>query len=282
MIAISNVTDLIAINENPSLKYYLTNDIYLDGMLWSPINNFSGILDGCGYTIQDFIINTTSASQMGFIINNNGTIKNLKISNARYTVSTSQLMNVMYSLFVCTNNGIIDNVTILDSQFNVTYSLNYHDIYEDLTRTLYVSAFAGINKGTISNSKNYVDMNVKISSRGRQTLTSYIGSIAGLNSGNIENCYSEFKMTNYNTGSNYGNTNAGTTSIYINLGGLIGSNTGIVSKSTANINLESTTNKDSQSTIYYTRIGGFIGNNSGEISESISYGSLFTYIPATD
>lgn len=278
MIAISDASGLFAIKDNPSSKYYLTNDIYLEGQLWTPIPEFSGVLDGKGYTIQDFIINSTTDTEVAFIIKNYGTIKNLKMTNVRYTVSTSQLMSVSYSLLVCSNEGIVDNVILLDSQFNVTYSLNYHDIYNDLTRTIYISSLVGVNKGTISNSKNYVDMNVKISSRGRQVLTCYVGSIAGLNEGNVENCYAEFKMNNSNSGSNYGNTNAGSTSIYINIGGLIGLNSGEVTKSVSNVIFDSTTSKDSQSTIYYTRIGGFVGNNNGKINESISYGSINTLI----
>ena len=277
-IEIKDSEGLLAINDNPTYQYYLANDINLEGLLWSPIVEFSGVLDGKGHTIHNFIMNTTTDPNMAFVINNYGVIKNLKMSNVRCTVSTSQLMNVSYSLLVANNHGAIDNVTMLDSQFDITYSLNYHDIYNDLTRNAYISSIAAINNGTISNSKNYVDMDVKISSRGRQVLTSFVGSIAGLNNGMIDNCYAEFAMDSTNSGSNYGNTNAGTTSIYLNIGGLIGSNAGEITKSISNINFNGTTNTNSQGTIYNTRIGGLVGNNSGKISESISYGSMIAQI----
>ncbi len=273
-IEIKDAESLLAINDNPTYNYYLVNDIDLEGAVWTPITLFSGALDGKGYTIKNLIMNTTAASEMAFIINNNGAIKNLCMSNVRYTVSTSQLMNTAYSLLVCNNNGIIDNVVMLDSQFDVTYSLNYHDVYNDLTRNTYVSCIAAINNGSISNSKNYVDMNVKINSRGRQVLTNYIGSISGANKGKIDNCYAEFNMDSSNSGSNYGNTNAGWTSIYLNIGGLIGYNSGDVIKSISNVNFKCTTSGSSQDTIYYARIGGFVGNNAGKINESISYGEM--------
>lgn len=273
-IEITDAEGLLAIKDNPTYNYYLANDIDLDGALWTPISLFSGEIDGNGYTIKNLIMNTTAASEMAFIIKNEGVIKNLCMSNIRYTVSTGQLMNTLYSILVCNNNGIIDNVVMSDSQFDVTYSLNYHDIYNDLTRNTYASCIAAINNGTIINSKNYVDMNVNISSRGRQVLTSYIGSIAGVNNKKIDNCYAEFNMDSSNSGSNYGNTNAGCTSIYLNIGGLIGYNTGEVGKSISKVNFECRTSSNSQDTVYYSRIGGFVGNNSGRINESISYGDL--------
>ena len=52
---ISTAAEFLAIAQNPSGNYYLTDDINLKGNFWTPIESFTVKLDGRGYTVEDII-----------------------------------------------------------------------------------------------------------------------------------------------------------------------------------------------------------------------------------
>jgi hypothetical protein len=58
--AVSNATELQAMSG--SGKYYLTADINLAGVTWTPITGFTGVLDGRNYTISNLTINSAASN----------------------------------------------------------------------------------------------------------------------------------------------------------------------------------------------------------------------------
>lgn len=61
--AVGNATELEAMTG--ANKYYLTNDIDLDGVTWTPITTFTGVFDGRGYTIRNLTISAAASDNQG-------------------------------------------------------------------------------------------------------------------------------------------------------------------------------------------------------------------------
>lgn len=82
---ISSAEELKAI-AGTSLEYKLSGDIDLSGVEWTPIGDFTGVLDGNGYAIKNLTINA-SESNVGLFSTLSGTVKNLKLENVSVTAS---------------------------------------------------------------------------------------------------------------------------------------------------------------------------------------------------
>ena len=77
---IATAADLEKLRENPEEDYTLTANIHLDEN-FTPIDYFAGTLNGQGHTISGLTIRDDSTNQIGFIVENRGTIRNLGFSN---------------------------------------------------------------------------------------------------------------------------------------------------------------------------------------------------------
>ena len=88
---ISSAADLSKLRADPDGNFVLTTDLVLSGD-FTPIANFSGILDGQGHMISNLSITATSSQpSVAFIISNGGTIKNLGFIDVTVTgISTSK------------------------------------------------------------------------------------------------------------------------------------------------------------------------------------------------
>ena len=92
---INSIVEKIQKNTDDARKgsYYLKEDIYLEGKVWTPISSFSGTLDGCGYTIYGLTIDdsvTSSSSDFGLFAQTSGaTIKNLILKDVNINCSSS-------------------------------------------------------------------------------------------------------------------------------------------------------------------------------------------------
>ena len=108
---------------------YLTNDIDLDGIEWTPIgdyrfsaNRFCGTFDGQNHTISNFKItkktdkNDSNKSSYGFFGNLEGTVKNLTIANAK--VSSYAYTAALVGRF---NNGLIENCHVVGCTVSNSY-----------------------------------------------------------------------------------------------------------------------------------------------------------------
>ena len=108
---------------------YLTNDVNLDNMEWTPIgdyrfsaNRFCGTFDGQNHTISNFKItkktdkNDSNKSSYGFFGNLEGTLRNLTIANA--TVNSYAYTGALVGRF---NNGLIENCHVVGCTVSNTY-----------------------------------------------------------------------------------------------------------------------------------------------------------------
>ena len=69
--------------------YHLKADIDLSGTSWTPIEGFTGLLLGNGFTIKNLTIES-SASNVGFFTTLEGIVQNVKFENVKINVSGSQ------------------------------------------------------------------------------------------------------------------------------------------------------------------------------------------------
>ena len=112
-----------------NVTIYLENDIDLDGIEWTPIgdyrfsaNRFCGTFDGQHHTISNFQItkktdkNDSNKSSYGFFGNLEGTVKNVKVSNAN--VNSYAYTAALVGRF---NNGLIENCHVVDCAVSNTY-----------------------------------------------------------------------------------------------------------------------------------------------------------------
>lgn len=134
--------------------YRLGCDIAIEDS-WTPIQDFTGTLDGDGYTIKD--LNATGKNHAGLIANMTGTVKNLTVYG---NISAGKIAGVIAG----ENNGIIENCVAVGS-----ISVN----------TDYTGGICGKNNGTVKNC---------LTSLYSITASSFAGGIAGGNFGTIENC----------------------------------------------------------------------------------------------
>jgi len=175
---ITTVTHLNNVREfsNSNLHFKLGNNINLQNTQWTPIASFNGNFDGNGYSISNLKMTYTSNDSLGYGLfsNNNGTIKNLKVTaNINFQNFSSGYVELMKSVGVIAvnNYGTIEN-----SQ--VSSSGNDPMIY---CKKFFTGAVGGItarNYGSINSCKN----NGIIYSSGDT------GGIAGYIMGVIANC----------------------------------------------------------------------------------------------
>jgi len=165
-IPITDAAGLAAIKDNLSGSYYLDADINLSTYgNWMPLGNsgsqFTGTLDGKGYTISNLTINNPSTDYQGLFgyIGTGGTVKNVGIVGG--SVSGK---NYVGGLAGCNDGGILENCY---TTCNVSGE--------------YIGGLVGeiLTGGVVKNC--YTTGNVSGSN--------YIGGITGYNVGIIENCY---------------------------------------------------------------------------------------------
>ena len=284
-IAVSTAEDFIAIAQSPSRSFYLTNDINLKGAMLLPIGNFTGTLNGCGYTVKNFNVNTTSLSDyQGLFRINNGRISDIIFSDYTFNINIANAQKVLYGAAVGSivglNKGTLYNIELYSSSINtsITVSMPKGSTHSIL---IHIGGIVGINEGRIEKLELDYANNV--------ILNLYNGSfgISG-DACDIEMYFNVGKTCGYNKGDIEGVLSTGLFSIDAELGreqhdletncyigGMIGKNEGKVLRSSYEGDI--TYSKDS-SLIWlereYAVIGGFVGLNYGEVSESFAITSI--------
>ena len=116
------------INANLDGKFILMNDIDLSGVSWTPIQNFTGTLDGNGYTIKNLTYSNTSTSTKYkglFGLVDGAEFRNLTLDNMNVTVQTSTSGGYAHAgiLAAYAKNGVVvENVTVTNSSVKGTYA----------------------------------------------------------------------------------------------------------------------------------------------------------------
>ena len=235
-IAISSKSDLDNIRNNPSGKYYLTDnivftdddfnvggDFYNSGAGWIPIKNFTGVLDGKGFNIigLKIIFNSTKNSTgVGLFATTNGAvIKNITLRDG--TV-------VSYASSILYNGGVVGDA--VNTTFINCYNYNIIKGYSSggiAGRATNATIFQNcINYGEISFAETYDDYyyggivghakeNVQFIECGNYGFIN-CGSSGSSGGGIVGFCYTEIKIEAC--------YNYGTVSYATDSGGIVGSN----------------------------------------------------------
>ena len=137
--------DLSSIGDNLTGKYILMNDIAIPDSGWTPIGSaaiggsFSGILDGNGHSITNFICNHNVADYSGLFCSlENAKISNLGIEDANVTA------------------GVCSGILAGTSQGSVEIENCY--VVGEITGVTQAGGFVGENGGTIKISDSYVNV----------------------------------------------------------------------------------------------------------------------------
>ena len=105
-----------AAKEEPSISCTLTDNIDLEGRIWTPVGSasdrYTGIFDGGNYAITNLEIHTSESSYQGlFGYVGSGTVKNLKLENVSITAENSQYVGAVAGY----NCGRIENCEVSGS-----------------------------------------------------------------------------------------------------------------------------------------------------------------------
>lgn len=274
--SISTFSQLDAIRKEPNKNYQLVNDIVMSSDIWTPIDNFTGALNGNGYSIKGLRLGTvTEDGNVGLFgnigINDTdktyGTVYDIAIENATIQINNpSKALNV--GIVAGTNKGIILNTKVSYTTISIT-----------TTNTLNVGSITGQNDGVVL-CHNYTLSYDNDNARNSTYFSTIDNSAIYKRIMNGETLASSLSNTIYSTGS-YMQISA---TELANVGGLVGVNNGVVNgnynatKSTGstinfvtsnqrevdvyvNINTTSGNIDNSNSTI-----GGVVGLNYGMIS----------------
>ena len=231
---IDNVDKFNEIANDADAYYTITQDMDFTGVTFTPIPTFSGTLDGNGKTISNLTFSVGDGNG-GIFGTNNGTIKNLNVTDATVTKNGSLDNNGGTGILVGVNNNKISNCVINSSELSASLTSIGTDIG--------IGLLVGTNNTgkTISEcTVNASDLSISGSKK------CYAGGLVGYNlTGNIE-----FSFVKSATNITYTSTEA-----EANIGGLIGRNKGGTIKGcSTNINI--TTNEPDVT----LKIAGFIGD----------------------
>ena len=275
---ISTAEELIAIANDPKGSYYLTADINLRGAIWTPIENFSGVLDGKGHTIKNFMLSTSvKKSAFGFVSANSGRIENLVFSDFTYNVSVRDLGGMSMGVFTGTNTGTVYGCIIESGIIKITY---YNP---DWTGDLVYGGFAGTNNGTVEGCASLEDVefnfthNFSRAAMFDEWYTNHysIGSVVGYNVGTVIDSSSAGKLTyiGSSTGGNERNLED-----YSFIGGIAGQNRGgTITRCYSAVIIEASHKTGTQANSY-TRLGGILGYNENALVTGCYFtGSIYVH-----
>ncbi len=256
---IGTIKEWKTIKDSPSENYQLTANLDFRDATDYLVGNFSGKINGNGYTISN--IEITSGN--GLFTTLTGELKNLYVVNYKKT-NASSYGGLIYN---STNVSIIDNVHMTNVSINAASFVggiigygsgtiirnssvtNFKNITDPGTTDIRIGAIAGYLSGGYIQNSFVQNVNIDI----RDSISTYgIGGIVGqLDGGIVENCYATGNIKN----------NSSTT------GGIVGLSSASISNVYSNVNIESDLD-------YVGGIAGQVTNN--YLFNSLSVGSLYS------
>ncbi len=251
---IKTADELQAMQDNLSGKYILMNDIDLDGYSWTPIDSFTGELNGNGFVVRNLTINKPTEYDVGlFGSTDTATIKNLGIENASVTGGNSVGILMGYAFGSSISNCYVEGNVTGDSYIAGVVALAHSSIISNaysnssVSGDSYVGGILGAEDGTSGATLR------NCYSTGWVSGQQYVGGLAGSNIDPILNCYSDCNVS--------GNSN---------VGGLAGSVYGTIEKSYWDIEKSGTTVGVGNG----SPTGTFTGVTTAELQALINNGTL--------
>lgn len=167
--------------ENPGEDYVLCADIDMGGYVWTPVDTFSGSLDGAissvyNFTISNLVIKATAGdTNVGFFRVLTGTVNNVNFENITVTAAGT----------FCGNLGVVagqsdcklTNVTVKDCGITVT------------AKDANIGMISGKNSGGIYNSFSSGTLQVMLDGG-----TTYVGGIVGAMDGIVRDIESRVSL----------------------------------------------------------------------------------------
>lgn len=205
---------------------------------------------------------------------NNGVIRDLSIVGATVsfnfdTTSNNSIRNTYAGILSGSNTNSIYNVytsgTINYSSINTINSNN-----SDNTENAYIGGLTGVNSNAIVDTHSNVSISthseMTTNSNGvKQRINVHNGGLVGLNSsGYVLSSYAQGNLTSTSYVSRRGQGNSPLNNVFINIGGLIGTNQSSASNSFASGSITSsiTVQNDAVNSTNAIRYGGLIGQGS--------------------
>lgn len=111
--SVSNYTELQAMAGAGT--YYLTNDIDLDGETWTPIVDFSGVLDGKGYTIRNLTISAPASSNQGLFKNLKDGVEIYDLNMTDCNVTGEDFVGILFGGGSIAGSALLKNINITNS-----------------------------------------------------------------------------------------------------------------------------------------------------------------------
>ena len=292
-VPVSDADGLRAIANAPDKHYVLTKNIDAEGVIWTPIDNFSGTIDGGGFAIYNIILNTTEQKDFGFVRVNNGTIKNLTFKDFTFNTTVTPVGTLNFGVVAGQNNGNISNVEVKDG--TVMLTANRQGANDSYYVSFGLIAGSSGEGAIINNCRGAVNISFSIATTNSEYQLYwaasmwgyyYLGGVVGRNAGELSGASYEGKITLEATATSahasYANDHYASNTIY--LGGTLGENTGAVNESysRASLALTGTRNRVDARNFIYT--GVFAGNNlsGGVIEHCYTAGEIYSNTPNTN
>lgn len=113
---VENGLDII--NDDVTAHYVLANDIDMDGVTWAPITNFTGVLDGQGYTISNLTISAAASDNQGMFgtIGAGAEIRNLIFHGA--SITADDAVAVLIGKADGVDDGKLSDITFINCTVN--------------------------------------------------------------------------------------------------------------------------------------------------------------------
>ena len=162
--------------EKPGESFQLLCDVDMKGETIAPIREFTGKLDGATCYIKNFTVQGGDETDFGFIGMNKGEVSNLYLNNVTL-IPGPNAKNI--GGFVGNNQATVTRCVMTNGKLDVTAA----------PAGANVGALAGLNTGTLVNTKVAVDLNVKA------TGAANVGGIVGMTrGGKVEYIETEGKL----------------------------------------------------------------------------------------
>lgn len=232
---IDNVDKFNKIADATDAYYTTTQDMDFTGVTFTPISTFSGTLDGNGKTISNLTFSVGDGNGGIFAVNN-GTIKNLNVTDATVTKNGSLDNNEGTGILAGVNNKELINCHIINSNLNATPASTGTDTGIGLLCGKNTNSESFISECTVTSGSIIM----------KGSSASNIGGLVGYNYGGEI----EFSSVKSSTNITYSSTGESA-----NIGGLIGCIYGCNIKGcSANINIKTNSAKVA------LKIAGLIGD----------------------
>jgi len=246
--AVSNAVELQAMNG--SNTYYLTNDIDLTGVTWTPIVGFSGVLDGGDYTISNLTINSpaTNGRALFFTTTAGAQIYDLTIDGFNITGSwyTSALVGQITGGSCVFKNITFNNCTIAGN-----------------SRTGCLCGYFQNANGDAVYNCNVTDCDVSMKSGSEHELGGLIGFITTKSNATAETYITNCSVDGDSTVKWYGSSSSVISSSTHSIGGLCGTAKGDATVPSSLYLTFHSCHSDavlsSMGYAYVYRVGGFVG-----------------------